>query len=216
MSETAAKRTGRPAKQAAQALGDHVLAVADALFVQNGYGGTSMATVALQAHVGKQTLYRRFPDKAALFREVVRRRIDDMFEAVPVPPSSAADPLIELKAIASAALDFVLAPDFARLYRIVIAEALIFPELGSAAADKWGAASVSRSIAAVARAQANGQCRAGDPSQIAMALIWSILGQAFHDVMTGAGTPFADEAAKAAHIDQVWTLFLAGAVPPRV
>jgi len=215
MSETAAKRTGRPAKQAAMALGDHVLAVADALFVQNGYGATSMAAVALRARVGKQTLYRRFPDKAALFREVVRRRIDDMFAAVPVPPASAVDPLIELKAIASAALDFVLAPDFARLYRIVIAEALIFPELGGAAADKWGSASVGRSIAAVARAQANGQCRPGDPQQIAMALLWGILGQAFHDVMTGAGTPFADNTAKAAHVDQVWALFLAGVVPPR-
>jgi len=212
MREAADIRTGRPDKQAAQALGDHVLAVADALFVQNGYGATSMATVALQARVGKQTLYRRFPDKAALFREVVRRRIDEIFAAVPVAPESG-DPLIELKSLAAAALDFVLDPDFGRLYRIVIAEALIFPELGAAAADKWGSCSVDRARGAVARAQLAGLCRDGEPQQIATSLIWSMIGQAFHDVMTGAGSPFTTPAAKHAHVDRVWALFLAGAVP---
>jgi AcrR family transcriptional regulator len=39
-------RAGRPPKEQAEALGDHVVAVADALFIEKGYGATSMATVA--------------------------------------------------------------------------------------------------------------------------------------------------------------------------
>src|SRR3984957_10424192 len=104
-------RAGRPPKEQAEALGDHVVEVADALFIERGYGATSMATVASQARVGKQTLYRRFPDKAALFREVVRRRIDAMI-VTPADGVVDRDPLGELKKMGRAALDTVLDPEF--------------------------------------------------------------------------------------------------------
>src|SRR5215469_2723283 len=88
-------RAGRPPKEQAEALGDHVVAVAGALFIEKGYGATSMATVATRARVGKQTLYRRFPDKAALFREVIRRRLDVML--IPEADSSEdGDPMAAL------------------------------------------------------------------------------------------------------------------------
>src|SRR5690348_8014471 len=74
-------KAGRPPKAKVQALGDHVVAVADGLFLAHGYGATSMAMVATKARVGKLTLYSRYPDKAALFREVVKRRVDAMITA---------------------------------------------------------------------------------------------------------------------------------------
>jgi hypothetical protein len=66
----------------------------------------------------------------------------------------------------------------------------------------------------VERAQKAGLCRAGDPMVIATSLMWSVVGSAFHDVMTGAGRPFASDAARTAHVDHVWALFRDGAVPP--
>src|ERR1700730_3455712 len=68
--------------RAAQALVDHVIRIADAHFTEKGYGVTSMATVASRARIGQDTLYRRYPDKATLFRDVVRRRIDDMLREI--------------------------------------------------------------------------------------------------------------------------------------
>src|ERR1700756_475979 len=96
-------RAGRPPKEQSEGLGDHVVAIADALFIEKGYGGTSMATVAARARVGEQTLYRRFPDKAALFREVIRRRIDAMI-ASPADDATGCDPMKELKTMGRAAL----------------------------------------------------------------------------------------------------------------
>jgi TetR/AcrR family transcriptional repressor of mexJK operon len=65
-----------------------ILDAAKALFVQTGFGGTSMDNVAAAAGVSKLTVYSHFGDKDNLFREVVRAHIqdrlpDDMFAAVP-------------------------------------------------------------------------------------------------------------------------------------
>ncbi|HEX4507419.1 MAG TPA: TetR/AcrR family transcriptional regulator, partial [Alphaproteobacteria bacterium] len=163
-------RAGRPPKEQAEALGDHVVAVADALFIANGYGATSMATVASQARVGKQTLYRRFPDKAALFREVVRRRLDAMMPAT--EEAEACDPMATLKEMGRRALGIVLDGEFLRLYRIIIAEALPFPELAAAAADHWGSGCVDLCVDAIKEAQARGLCRPGDPLTLAQTYLW--------------------------------------------
>jgi TetR/AcrR family transcriptional regulator, regulator of autoinduction and epiphytic fitness len=65
MTKTSLAKGGRPDKQATELLGQHVVDVADSLFIAKGYTATSMTTIAACARVGKQTLYRRYPDKAA-------------------------------------------------------------------------------------------------------------------------------------------------------
>jgi AcrR family transcriptional regulator len=206
-------RTGRPSKEEAEALGDHVVTVADALFIENGYGATSMATVASQARVGKQTLYRRFPDKPALFREVVRRRIDAM---IVTPPDDEAcrDPLGELKKMGRAALDIVLDPEFVRLYRIIIAEALPFPELACAASDQWGSSFKDRCIDVIRQAQAMGVCKPGDPETLAHCFLWSLIGEAFLQGLSGQDL-LGCEGDRDAHLEFVWRIFLNGIATAR-
>jgi TetR/AcrR family transcriptional regulator of autoinduction and epiphytic fitness len=209
-------RAGRPAKDMVQALGDHVVEIADALFIEKGYGATSMATVASRARVGKQTLYRRYPNKAALFREVIRRRIDAML----VPPQEdppGCDPLNYLKRMAVAALDTVLEPEFITLHRIVIAEALPFPELACAAADNWGSSFVGRCVAAIEHAQKLGRCRAGNPEAMAQCLLWSLVGQPFHKALTGEVT-LTNAEERREHLEFGWRIFLEGVslpIPPK-
>jgi AcrR family transcriptional regulator len=201
-------RAGRPPKEQAEALGGHVVAVADALFIEKGYGATSMATVATRARVGKQTLYRRFPDKAALFSEVIRRRIDAMI--VPQPNGVAhRDPMAELKKMGRAALDTVMDPEFVRLYRIIIAEALPFPELACAASDNWGSTFADQCIDAIRQAQALGACKPGDPETLAQCFLWSLVGEVFlkglagQERLTGKGD-------RETHLELVWSVFLEG------
>jgi AcrR family transcriptional regulator len=55
--------SGRPSNEEAEALGDHIIAVADRLFIKHGYGGTSVTMVATCARIAKQTLYRRFQEQ---------------------------------------------------------------------------------------------------------------------------------------------------------
>jgi AcrR family transcriptional regulator len=201
-------RVGRPPKEQAEALGDHVVAVADALFIEKGYGATSMATVSARARVGKQTLYRRFPDKAALFREVIRRRVDAMI-MTPADGATGRDPLAELKKMGRAALDTVLDPEFVRLYRIIIAEALPFPELACAAADNWGSSFGDHCIDAIRQAQALGVCKPGDPETLAQCFLWSLIGEAFLKGLAGQER-LNCEGDRDAHLETVWQVFLTG------
>jgi AcrR family transcriptional regulator len=201
-------KAGRPLKEQAEALGDHVVAVADALFIEKGYGAISMATVALRARVGKQTLYRRFPDKPALFREVIRRRIDAMI-VTPADGIADRDPLGELKKMGRAALDIVLEPEFVRLYRIIIAEALPFPELACAASDYWGSSLKDRCIDAIRKAQATRICKPGDPETLAQCFLWSLIGEAFLMGLSGQKR-LACGGDRDAHLELVWRVFLNG------
>jgi AcrR family transcriptional regulator len=201
-------RAGRPPKEQAEALGDHVVAVADALFIRHGYGATSMAAVAAEARVGKQTLYRRFPDKAALFREVIRRRLDVMMPAT--DESGACDPMAALKEMGRKALDIVLDPEFLRLYRIIIAEAASFPELAAAAAGHWGSGCVDLCVDAIKEAQARGLCRRGDPMTMAQTYLWGVVGEPFLKGLSGEDPSGQDHHAR---LEQVWSVFLEGVLP---
>jgi AcrR family transcriptional regulator len=205
-------RAGRPPKEQAEALGDHVVAVADALFIELGYGATSMATVAARARVGKQTLYRRFPDKAALFREVIRRRLDVMLMPE-ADDKEHCDPLAALKEMGARALGIVLDPEFLRLYRIIIAEALPFPELAAAAADHWGSSCLDQCVAAVRAAQAKGLCRQGEPETLAQCFLWSLVGEPFLKGLSGENPLAACD--HEARLEQVWSVFLEGVLPKK-
>lgn len=205
-------RTGRPPKDEAEALGDHVVAVADALFIEKGYSDTSMALVAARARVGKQTLYRRFPDKAALFREVIRRRIDATLLA-PAGAVTGDDPMARLKALGRGALETVLDPEFIRLYRIIIANAESFPELAAAVTESFGSVFLGRCVETVRQAQAKGLCRSGDPEALVLCFVWSLIGDALLRGLSGLGRP-ASAADRETQCDTAWRVFQEGVLPP--
>jgi TetR/AcrR family transcriptional repressor of mexJK operon len=188
MNGVADVKVGRPPKERAKALGEHVLAVADALFLEHGYGATSIAMVAESARVGKQTLYRRFPDKAALFRKVVHRRLDTII----VPPEegeSESDPLADLRRLAGQALNAVFDPEFLQLCRIIIAETMSFPDLGCVVWENFGSNFTRRCTEIIQNAQAAGRCRPGDPEVIALCFFWSLIGDDLFSGLLGMQVP---------------------------
>src|SRR5262245_66186206 len=48
-----------------------IVEAATALFLSNGYQGTSVDEIAALAAVGKQTVYKHFADKQRLFSEII-------------------------------------------------------------------------------------------------------------------------------------------------
>jgi len=208
MNSAADVKVGRPPKERAEALGEHVLAIADALFLEQGYGATSMAIVAERARVGKQTLYRRFPGKPALFREVVHRRLDAMI----VPPEEGEaepDPLADLRRLAGRALNAVSDPEFLQLCRIVVAEAVSFPELGCVVWENFRSNFARRCTKTIQNAQATGRCRPGDPEAIALSFFWSLIGEDLFRGLLGMQVP-ASRRDTEARIEMAWPVFLNG------
>lgn len=105
---------------------------AAALFLENGYQGTSMDDIAARAHISKQTIYTHFADKESLFADLVLGNVDRVEEFVAGISRTVNDaPDVEagLRQIARQYLGVVIRPEVLRLRRLVIGEAGRFPEL---------------------------------------------------------------------------------------
>ncbi len=64
-------RRGRPKRMSDEAQRAHIVEETRRLFIANGYGATTTDHIAACARISKQTLYRLFPGKPALFAAIV-------------------------------------------------------------------------------------------------------------------------------------------------
>jgi TetR/AcrR family transcriptional regulator, mexJK operon transcriptional repressor len=110
-----------------------IIEAATAVFLRNGYLGTSMDEIAALAGVSKQTVYKQFADKERLFTEIVLGTIDQVGE----PFFGGIDALedtedleTDLRKVAGQLITIVTDPRLLQLRRLVIGEAGRFPELG--------------------------------------------------------------------------------------
>lgn len=76
-------RRGRPTKTRTITIEADILSAARAMFLENGFSGTSMDNVAQMAGVSKSTLYARYADKGSLFEAVARERLQNWWDDVP-------------------------------------------------------------------------------------------------------------------------------------
>jgi AcrR family transcriptional regulator len=111
---------------------DQVLEGARHAFLSEGYERASMDEIARLAGVSKATLYSYFPDKRALFSEVLRRECDRQAEEAIERIDLTRPPAQVLRDVARQIVDFVLSDFGQRVFRICVAEADRFPELGQA------------------------------------------------------------------------------------
>ena len=149
-----------------------ILAAAEQVFSVKGYVGTSMDEVAAVAAVSKQTVYKHFADKEALFRELitatVARTADPVAEDPVLPGDTPLDE--ELRAFARLLLHGVMQPHVLRLRRLVIGEATRFPALGRAFYDLG----LRRTVANLS-APLSGRLHLDDPALAAEHFVWLVL-----------------------------------------
>lgn len=112
-----------PAK--AQAIVD----AASRLFLQNGYGQTSMDAIAQEAGVAKQTLYSHFENKEDLIKAIVTRRCSAIADTLNSPESVSNVEKALLK-LAEHMTTILMKPESLNLYRLVVAESPRLPSLG--------------------------------------------------------------------------------------
>jgi TetR/AcrR family transcriptional regulator, mexJK operon transcriptional repressor len=108
-----------------------ILVAGTELFLKSGYLGTNMDDIAALSAVSKQTVYKHFSSKEALFVEIVSSMTGAASDTVHKHISEIADDNVAafLEAYAYRQLTVVLTPRLMQLRRLVIGEAGRFPEL---------------------------------------------------------------------------------------
>lgn len=159
-----------------------ILDGARTVFLRDGFGGGSMDEVARAAGVGKQTVYRHFGSKEALFEGLLGEMCGGVFAT---PSLDARDLPGALREVGRGFAQVVTEPANVALFRIVVAEAERFPAL----AQRFYAAGVMTATAYVAgllaREAGIGKVRA---EGLAATFLEMVKGPAFLRILLGAPT----------------------------
>jgi TetR/AcrR family transcriptional regulator, mexJK operon transcriptional repressor len=201
MDPTDEKRSDRKHREIMQA--------ATAVFVAQGYDGTSMDEIASKAGVSKQTIYKHFSDKDNLFTEIIlatTRQVDDVVRLVTDTIGGSRDLSRDLRLLGRNFLRVLMDDELLQIRRLVIANADRMPSLGR----EWyeqGFQRVLTTLSSCFRALADqGLLGADDPRLAANHFVGMLLWIPVNEAMfTGSNKPrstaelnrLADAAARA-------------------
>ena len=102
------------------------------VFLEHGYGGTSMDKIAEVADLSKVTVYNHFKDKKDLFKKVMQAHCENLAQNAPkISLNTQASLEQNLTRLAENIVSALLAPRSVALMRVVIFETGQIPELGS-------------------------------------------------------------------------------------
>lgn len=189
-----------------------ILEAATAVFLKNGYLGAGMDEIALLADVSKQTIYKQFTSKEALFIEIVAGLTNEASDVVhgDLPDlAPGGDLRAYLEDYAYRQLSVVLTPRLMQLRRVVIGEAGRFPDLGRALYES-GPRRAMASMAAMFRRMADrGLLRIDDAAVAASHFNWLAMSQPLNQAMLLGDAGIPEPAALRRHARDAVQAFLA-------
>lgn len=109
---------------------DQVLKGAHDIFTRDGFDGASVDDIARQSGVSKATLYSYFPDKRLLFMEVAMDHCCKQADEALMFIDASRHPKLVLQDIGNQILDFMISDFGQQIFRVFLAEADRFPEIG--------------------------------------------------------------------------------------
>jgi TetR/AcrR family transcriptional repressor of mexJK operon len=191
MSRPSARR-GRPAGSETAEL----LSIARQMFVTRGYRGTTMDAVAARAHVSKQSLYRDFPSKDALYAAVVRDWVDRGYDAMRPHTtalsraSRASQGLLDLARVLQAGM---LSPPVLQMRTLVAAEAHRFPDVAADYITRSWTRNIHMLAEALTTLTARGLLHVKDPHIAAEQFTWLVVAAPLNRLTLQAGAnPYDD------------------------
>lgn len=203
-------RSGRPSRDMQNAAAERIIETATVLFASRGFAGTSMEQVASQCGAGKDTVYRRFPSKVALFEAVVEHAHNRAVARLEELPPMEGNALERLEALLRELLHINMEPDLIALKRITFSEAVVFEK--NVPIPPQPDPIMSRLVDAVGEAQNARMIAEGDADAIASHLIHCLVALPTSSALLGSGD-FDTREAIDAHFLRTWELLLRGVAP---
>jgi len=154
-----------------------ILAAARALFLNLGYGETSMDAIARHAAVSKATLYSHFDGKDALFAALIVTECRQLSNQIGQRALDEPDIRDALLRVAHDFNNLLCTGDGLTMYRIVVAEAPRFPELGRVFYDSGPTIMIDRIANLLRQATDRGLLKVRDPRIAAIQFISLIRGE---------------------------------------
>jgi TetR/AcrR family transcriptional repressor of mexJK operon len=148
--------------------------VAERLFLKHGFVETTMQMIASEAGSSKETLYRHFASKEALFAELISTRA----AAIAGPQSALANdepPEKVLMELGLSLLHVISIRDASSLLSIVVAETHRAPELAGIFYCQGPGATLERLTAYLRSATRRGQLRCPDPQRAAKLFLGAVI-----------------------------------------
>lgn len=191
------RKTARPGE---------IVAAALEVFAEKGFAAARLDDIAARAGVSKGALYLYFETKEDLFLAVARTAIAPNLGAILAAASAFDGPFAEIvRTILPRAAAVIGQGRVPAVVRMVIGESRAFPELARIWHDDVVGPAIATLSGLIAKAQARGEVRAGDPRALAFSLMAPVLmGALFQDVFAGALAEPIDLAALATqHADTI-------------
>lgn len=148
--------------------------VAGRLFLKHGFAETTMQMIASEAEASKETLYRHFSSKEALFAELISARA----AAVAGPQSALArdePPAAALFELGMSLLQLITKDEGSSLFHIIIADAHRAPELAAIFYERGPGTTLKRLTAYLRSATQRGQLRCPDPRRAAKLFVGAVV-----------------------------------------
>lgn len=187
------------------------------VFVENGFAAANLDDIAKRAGIAKGTLYRYFDTKEDLFRAAARQAMTGNLDAMAVATQNEQGPLKALLPLllarATGKMGDSRVPAFARM---VISESRAFPDLARIWHDDVAERVLDLVSGFIARAQARGEVRAGDPRLFAFSIMGPMVAATLFRDIFGSFSPNVPDmnALAAQHAETVLNGLLVSAEKP--
>ncbi len=185
--ETLAK--ARLGRQSPDERRENILAVAAEAFALEGYGITSMSTIAARLGGSKATLYKYFTSKEELFQAVMQRKCEAVIGPLEELADTSRDPAALLHAFGKIFLSRLCQPDALVIHRTVHGEGQRFPEVARTFFAYGPEAAYSVLTPALARFHAEGLIDCPEPRLAAEQFLAMVRGDLHMRVSSGLIAP---------------------------
>lgn len=189
-----------------------ILNAAIKVFLRGGYLGANMDEIAALSEVSKQTIYKHFSSKEALFVEIVTSMTDAASATVhnEIPEVAEGQDIAGfLQMYAHRQLTVVLTPRLMQLRRLVIGEVSRFPELAKVLYERGPQRAITALAKTFERLAARGLLAIDDPLIAASHFNWLVMSEPLNKAMLLGDEAIPTPPALRRHAAEAVRVFLA-------